>query len=176
MHTEAPIDSTLPAAQGNHLLLLQGLEVLETLPRDAYGLPVRGHSPVGAQFRHVLEHYEAFFAGLPAGRVDYDARPRDASLESDPMAAARAARQWCTALLDLSPAQGDAPLLVQTDSGAGPDVPDWRASTVGRELQFLASHTTHHFALIALLLEFQGWGTPPGFGVAPSTRAYLAAR
>jgi hypothetical protein len=47
-------------------------------------------------------------------------------------------------------------------------------SSAGRELQVLASHTTHHYALIALLLQARGIEVEPGFGVAPSTLVYRA--
>jgi uncharacterized damage-inducible protein DinB len=40
---------------------------------------------------------------------------------------------------------------------------------VGRELQFLASHTLHHYALIAALLRLQGVEPGEEFGVAPGT-------
>jgi hypothetical protein len=39
-------------------------------------------------------------------------------------------------------------------------------------LQFLCSHTVHHFALIKLLLDGTGVDLAPEFGVAPSTLAY----
>jgi hypothetical protein len=46
------------------------------------------------------------------------------------------------------------------------------ASTVARELQFLLSHTVHHYALIALILRLQGFEPGEEFGVAPSTLAH----
>jgi hypothetical protein len=66
----------------------------------------------------------------------------------------------------------DRPLLVQMDTGAPDATPDWRCSSLGRELQFLSSHTTHHYALIKLLLDDTGVGLGPEFGVAPSTLAW----
>jgi hypothetical protein len=176
MHTKQSVAASLPATLGNQLLLLQGLELLAGLSSHAFAHGPDGHSPVGTQLRHVLDHYEAFFEGLPSGRVDYDARRRDGLLESRVDLAAAALVRWHEALGGLDATSADASLLVQSDSGAGGDAPDWRPSSVGRELQFLASHTTHHFALIALLLELQGLAPPAGFGVAPSTRAFLATR
>jgi hypothetical protein len=38
-----------------------------------------------------------------------------------------------------------------------------------RELQFLLSHTVHHYALMALILRLQGFNPAAEFGVAPST-------
>lgn len=43
-------------------------------------------------------------------------------------------------------------------------------STLARELAFVMSHTIHHQAIVALLLEQQGGGVPDErFGYAPST-------
>ncbi|MGH9328927.1 MAG: hypothetical protein ACRD09_00665, partial [Vicinamibacterales bacterium] len=44
-------------------------------------------------------------------------------------------------------------------------------STVKRELAFLLSHTVHHNAIIALLLEQAGIAAPHRFGVAASSPA-----
>jgi len=46
-------------------------------------------------------------------------------------------------------------------------------STVRRELQYLQSHTIHHFALISMILRLQGLRPADDFGVAPSTLQYL---
>jgi hypothetical protein len=46
------------------------------------------------------------------------------------------------------------------------------ASTALRELQFLVSHTVHHYAVIALILRARGLEPGPDFGVAPSTLKY----
>jgi hypothetical protein len=42
-------------------------------------------------------------------------------------------------------------------------------SSVGRELAFVVSHTTHHLAVIALLLDRLGWRGPDGLGLAASS-------
>ena len=60
-------------------------------------------------------------------------------------------------------------------TGEEDGVPDWRPSSVGRELQFLVSHTVHHYALIRLLLEDHGIYAGEEFGVAPSTLAHQRA-
>jgi hypothetical protein len=45
----------------------------------------------------------------------------------------------------------------------------WSQSSVTRELQALLSHTVHHYALIALMLQLNGFEVPEELGVAPST-------
>ena len=56
-------------------------------------------------------------------------------------------------------------------SNEGVDVEDspWSNSTIRRELQFLVSHTVHHYALIGLILKTMDVSVPENFGVAPST-------
>jgi hypothetical protein len=48
----------------------------------------------------------------------------------------------------------------------------WCRSSVSRELQFLLSHTVHHYALIAMTLRAAGVELDEELGVAPSTLAY----
>jgi hypothetical protein len=50
----------------------------------------------------------------------------------------------------------------------------WMPSTLGRELEFLRSHTVHHYALIALIFRAHEASVPSSFGVAPSTLRYQA--
>ena len=45
----------------------------------------------------------------------------------------------------------------------------WSRSSVLRELDFLRSHTVHHYSLIAMLLRLHEIDPGAEFGVAPST-------
>ena len=49
---------------------------------------------------------------------------------------------------------------------------EWCASTGRRELQFLLSHSVHHYAIIAMICGQHEIEVPEGFGVAPSTLKY----
>lgn len=164
--------SRLPL-DGNRNLLAQGVDLLERLEDGLYTSPRGTWAPVGTQYRHVIEHYLCFLQGLPSRRVDYDARARDARIEHSRAAALDATREVLAALAGIAPDE-DPAVQVQMDCGSG-ECGDWRASSVGRELQFLCSHTVHHFALIKLLLEGSGVELAPEFGVAPSTLAYQRA-
>lgn len=150
---------------GNRTLLHQGVALLENLSEAQY-------AGVGPHYRHALEHYLGFFRGLAEGRVDYDARERDAVLERSREAALEATRR-CLASLDALEHTADHALEVQMETETGSEAPDWRRSSVGRELQFLCSHTVHHYALIKLLLPEAG--LPGEFGVAPSTLSHQRA-
>ena len=48
-------------------------------------------------------------------------------------------------------------------------------SSIGRELAFVASHTVHHFALLAAHCQQHGIPTPADFGKAPATVAHERA-
>ncbi len=154
--------------------LLQGVSLLERLGDAPYTSTVGRHSPVGAQYRHVLEHYQCLLAGLDGGCVDYDARARDPLIERDRGHALRTTHDLLQTIASL-PSDPDLSLEVQMDCGGGGTCPEWSRSSLGRELQFLASHTVHHYALIALLLEAQGEEVPTDFGVAPSTLTHQRA-
>lgn len=157
--------------EGNRILLRQGLALLDRLSDELYAERRGSWAPIGAQYRHILDHYGAFFRGLAPGRVDYDARTRDETLETGRDNAHLATISYLEAL-DALEGGADQPLMVQMDSGAGPDAPDWRPSSAGRELQFLCSHTVHHFAQIQFLLAGTGVVLDPECGTAPSTLAY----
>ena len=75
--------------RANHLCLEQALTLLDALDDAQYASRRGDWSPVGAQLRHVVEHYQSFVSGLPRRAIDYDARRRDVTIEtSRPRAAA----------------------------------------------------------------------------------------
>ncbi|MBI5721955.1 MAG: hypothetical protein HZC37_30140 [Burkholderiales bacterium] len=130
---------------------------------------------IGPHLRHVIEHYEALVLRPFAAEVDYDQRPRDRTLERSPalarqrIAALRATlRGWAQADLDL-----EEPLLVFTLGGVQGQWPMVSASTISRELVFLASHAVHHFALLRGQCEHDGIAVDAHFGMAPATVAHL---
>ena len=65
-------------------------------------------------------------------------------------------------------------VLVKMDCGGEDD--GWQPSTLGRELQFLVSHTVHHFAMIGGMCSCLDVKMEEGFGVAPSTLKYRELR
>lgn len=166
----------LAAVEGNCALLDQACSLLLHVPTTTFAQRRANHSSVGAHFRHVLDHYRALLDGWPARRINYDARQRDPAIEQDPRAAIAAAQEICLELEAITEDESRGELEVHLDAGGGPDAFDWRLSTLGRELQFVASHTVHHFAIMRLLLEDEGVSVPAAFGVAPSTRAHAGMR
>lgn len=149
--------------------LQQGVRLLIDIPAETYTFQSEDtlNSTVGGHFRHNIDHYISFLSGLDEGRVDYDARARNPKVENNPESARHCIEKIVRDLEALPASILDAPLLVKMDSGAGTE--PWSHSTARRELQFLLSHTVHHYALIAIICRMLGTATPVDFGVAPST-------
>lgn len=159
--------------------LQQGVDLLGRLTDEDYvrASPATYGSGIGGHLRHCIDHYTNFLAGLPAGRIDYDARLRDPRIEKDRAFAGEKLREIMRSLETLRTQGRDAELAVKMDCGDDSDEASWwSTSTLRRELQFLISHTVHHYALIGLILKFQGKETGPDFGIAPSTLRYNQSR
>jgi hypothetical protein len=131
--------------------------------------------PAGAHLRHVIEHYEALVFPAAPGVVDYDNRPRDRELETSPTLA----RTRLLALRDRlgawAPLVLDTAVQVRGQGGTAGGFNFTVTSCIGRELAFLASHTVHHFALLAPYCRQHAIQTPADFGQAPSTVAHANA-
>jgi uncharacterized damage-inducible protein DinB len=157
---------------GNREVLAQAADLLARLSDADYVASggVAGRSSIGAHLRHALDHYRSFFAGLRDGRVDYEARHRDSALEHDRTLAQEEVGRLRRALEQLARGEGDRDLMVNlrsmADEGAAAD---WSRSSLKRELQFLVSHTVHHFAIIRVRLLDLGLEPDDEFGMAPST-------
>lgn len=148
-------------------LLDEGRDLLHGLADDIYtAAPPISLGTVGGHVRHCLDFYRCFLRGLGDGRVDYDARSRDRAVEESRQRALEVLGEVSEGLERVSAEVEDRRLAAVRGSFGGATAD---ASTVGRELQFLASHTVHHFALIGALLRVQGVDPGPDFGVAPST-------
>jgi hypothetical protein len=161
--------------QDNIDLLRQGANVIENIPDDLYA---RGITPLygsgcGRHIRHIIDHYDRFFAGLPDGRIDYDLRSREERIETDRLYAIDRLGHFIKYLSE-GVDSDDRLDMVQNYDPALPVRPS--VSSVSRELRFLLGHTVHHFALIRLILNLEGIALPEEFGVAPSTLYHLAAK
>ncbi len=157
-------------------LLEQARVLVAQLDDRQYGSTRGHHSSVGAHLRHVIEHYQCFVEGLAGGRIDYDARRRDATIEAATARALEVLGQLARQLGQARRYAGHQAVLVQMRCAADQPGETWAGSTVGRELQFLVSHAVHHFALIRMLLERDGVRIEPDFGLAPSTVHARAAK
>jgi hypothetical protein len=150
--------------------LEQGIALLERMEDRIYATPVPqlSLSCVGGHLRHCLDFYVSFLRGLGAGRIDYDSRERDSRIELDRRYATDKIHAVCDGLRWLQ--KGTIPMEISVCLEGNGDA--WSRSSPERELQFLLSHTIHHYALIAIALRFHGFDPGRGFGVAPSTLRY----
>lgn len=165
------MNSFAAAARANLAVLDQGLGLLHALGAERYAarVPLCFNSSVGAHLRHVIDHYEAFLTGLPGGALDYEARARDPRLENELGFALTRLESVGRRLSELAVEGDDGPLAIQAETSSGIAL---RSSAV-RELEFLLSHTTHHYALIAIIARSLGCEPDANFGVAPSTLKHL---
>jgi uncharacterized damage-inducible protein DinB len=162
---------TRPACAALGVVLADLARVVDQLTRSDYaesGLPGVSGS-VGRHVRHCLDHVHAFERGIESGLADYECRTRDAAIEYDPasaVAALNAAAGRVSACQD--------PVLERAVMVRSQIDPGRRAlaseSTIGRELAFVISHSIHHSAAIALLVNRSGGcRLPERFGLAPGT-------
>lgn len=175
-----PSETAVIIAHQNIHFLGQGLDLVQRIG-DLYAKPgPHGQASTGAHMRHVLDCYRCFLRGLEpvqvptaAAPVNYDDRERDPKVETDGAYASNVIRQLIAALERLKPSDLDRSLRVQVDAAAwNQDDAIWSSSSVGRELQFLLSHTVHHYAIMSLILRAEGFDPGAEFGVAPSTLEY----
>ncbi|MGH7450599.1 MAG: DinB family protein [bacterium] len=164
--------SSCQIIRDNILFLRQGIDLLEELNDEIYVKAVEPffNSGIGKHIRHNLDHYELFLGGLQAGYIDYDGRRRDRQVETDRHYATQKMLSIISRLEGIEAQSLDDSISVQMNENAGSS--PHSQSTIRRELQFLVSHTVHHYALIAIILKIQGFEYDKDFGVAPSTLKY----
>jgi uncharacterized damage-inducible protein DinB len=160
-----PVNALIAA---NLAVLEQGAQLLSRLDDRVYtrvAAPLFDYS-VASHVRHCLDSYTSFLQGVERGMIDYDQRARDARIERDRHHAQSRIAATIMALQELKPDLSATTLQARQDSR------HWAVTSLERELQFLLSHTVHHYALAALILRTQGIEPGREFGVAPSTLEY----
>lgn len=170
-----PPDGVVPAATDPGTRALRHeLEALRTAvgglsPSEYRAAPSRASGSIGAHVRHALDHVRALVSRDPATDLTYDARLRGTAVETSPQAAVDEIDRLCEELARRALASAERLRVV---SLTAPDGQQLHAeSSLGRELAFVLSHTIHHAAIVAVLLDRLGTAVPEGFGHAPSTLA-----
>jgi len=170
-------DTAGPLAE-NIRQLEQGIELIRRLDDAVYAACPESPFPggVGAQIRHCVDFYDCFLGLVGGGRIDYTQRGRDPHTETDRARAVERLRELIGALESLSGVHAERELQIRSEGSADEDDESgWAPSSVQRELDFLLSHTIHHYAVIVVLLRLHGFTMPDGlkgFGVAPSTERH----
>ena len=169
-----------PLLDANCALLRQGAALLAALDdaRYLHPVPVAFGASLGAHFRHAIEHYTGLLRGLDAGTVDYEGRARDPRIEGERGYAGELFEQAAWELARVG-AAGDRALSFRLENagagGAGTEAP-CTPTTLSRELEYLLSHTVHHYALIAIMCRVLGYEPAADFGFAPSTLRFREAQ
>lgn len=173
----ASINSTTQLWAYNRALLQQGVDMIDLLQAQACP-EFRYAQAVGPHLRHIIEHYQALLNTLAdpdTDCVDYDARSRALDVQSDP-AVTRQRLQAQMAVMDqhaqdpcLSLSMA---LTTRLQAGTVGELAVSVVTTLGRELLFVGSHTTHHYALLAHYCQAAGVSLGADFGKAPATVAF----
>ena len=155
------------------VLLEQGPRVLQRIDDNVYAstCEISPRASIGGHLRHTLDFFQCFIKGIERGCVDYNLRERDALTEIDRRYAVARIQALSADLRAISLPPASTPLKVRTEDD-GVDLGVWCDSSVLRELEFLQSHTVHHYSLIATLLRLHAIELDAEFGVAPSTLKY----
>ncbi|MFD2257604.1 DinB family protein [Luteolibacter algae] len=151
------------------------MDLLRIIDDAIYSTPVMNFygSSLGGHLRHCIDHYDGFVRGVKEGTIDYDSRSRDRVIETSVNQAMQRLESLAKELeREISSIDAGREIRVKMDCG-GETGMHWQVSSVGRELQFLTSHTIHHFAMMKGMCCTLGVALPMDFGVAPSTLRYL---
>lgn len=158
--------------KSNIFFLEQGISLLSSITDTEYSYNNGKYfkSGIGRHFRHIVEHYTSLINGYTE-KINYDLRDRDLNLEINRKATISTLRNIIDSIetFELNPELIDKTIKVKSNEGVGEGDSPWSVSSIRRELQFLVSHTVHHYALIGLILKTMAIPVPDNFGVAPST-------
>ncbi|MEM6687005.1 MAG: hypothetical protein AAF617_14585, partial [Bacteroidota bacterium] len=108
------------------------------------------YSSVGSHIRHVLDFYNCIFIGLANNYVDLTSRARDQRIENDCTCAIKEVEVVASKLKSLSDANLNSLITVADDLGNGPVALQY---TLGALLSQANSHTIHHYAIVAYILD-----------------------
>ena len=165
-----------PVVAANLHCLEQAIELLGRLPESAF---VRTGSAMPGPWARTCAMSSTTTApsspACPASASTTMPARAGPRLESDPRLAVARMREILGELVLVEEELLDLPIQIRLESG-GAESEQWSHSTVRRELQFLLSHTVHHFALIGMLLERFEIAVPEDFGIAPSTLKFWQAQ
>ncbi len=160
------------ACRSNSTTLSELESLLAAISDKAYLNGATTHTcSVGTHVRHIIDFYLCFMRGVNNQTIDYDTRDRNNQFEIDrhlAIAEIIRCRQWLGQLTH-SDRHNDLKLIARIDT-SGQLLTTFTSAI--RELLFLQSHSVHHMALIAVLLENAGHSIEKEIGVAISSQIY----
>ena len=135
----------------NRALLEQAQGLLDQLDDAVFAQPrdLLFGATIGQHMRHVVEYYQCLLAQRDEGLVCYDRRRRDPLMEREVLRARAAVANCGQGLQQLG---NDHPLTLECE------LPDGlgsvrHASSLLRELTYVADHCVHHLAMVRIVLE-----------------------
>jgi hypothetical protein len=145
----------------------QGGELLQTIDNNDI------YINIGAHFRHCFDFVDCLISGIESGKIDYNQRERNLQVETDCKTGSAKINETIKKLQTLSLLEFSQTILVRHERANDiADEKSWCSSTIAREVEFLQSHTVHHYAIIGLKLANLGIKVDENFGVADSTLKY----
>ncbi len=150
----------------------RGCELIGGLNDEVYQKTATGVGSIGAHIRHNLDFASNFLSGLEKGEINYNQRERDLRVERDRQYAIERFLFLNRSLKNLTDKDLNRKVVVCSEI----DESNWHDSSGMRELEFLHSHTVHHYALISEKLSSYGIKVSSKFGVAPSTLEFWASQ
>lgn len=165
----APITAPPPIVEHSKRQFEELERLVSALATDQYTAPVAvlSNASIGQHVRHVLEFYLCLL-NAEQNTVDYDARKRDKTLETDRDAVLAALDSLCGWMEDIGE-DADMHMVVDhsTDGSGGTRM----RTSLFRELAYAFDHGIHHMALLRIAVEHEHRLVElhPDFGVAPST-------
>jgi len=151
-------------------LIYQLRALLEGLTDEQYvtKVPLLSHASIGQHTRHIIEFFLELDRGYDTGCVNYDARERDYSIETQRACALERLQHIASFIL-----KPDKPLILMSDYSPGDKAPLRVLTNYQRELVYNLEHTVHHMALLRIgATMISTVDLPEGFGVAASTIKY----
>jgi len=145
-------------------------EVIQQLTKSQYSHPIPrlGNSTIGEHVRHTLEFFICLKEGTILGKINYDERRRDESIENNPeiaFSAIKKLQQFVTS------SDHNTLLKLEVDYGLSGSRVQVIDTNFNRELAYNIEHAVHHMAILKIgLAEIAPEvSIPDGFGIAVST-------
>jgi len=151
-------------------VFVQLSESIRELTLEEYTYPSNTlfNATIGQHVRHIIELFLELEKGYETGRVNYDKRKRDYTIETD--------KNVATELLHdiyLRLKKFDKHLLLEANYDEDSSDTVLISTNYFRELMYNLEHTVHHMALIRVgINEVSSVIVPEDFGVASSTVKY----
>ncbi len=145
----------------------QGGKLLQSLENNEV------YANIGGHFRHCFDFIDCLTAGIIAGKIDYNKRERNLLVETDLATAIAKIDEIIQKLQAIELQDFNQNIMVRHERAK--DISDensWCRSSLAREVEFLQSHTVHHYAIIGLKLSALNIRVDENFGVTDSTLKY----